>query len=316
MTPNDTAQRAADVLDEVERIIVGKRESLSLILVAILSGGHVLIEDLPGLGKTVIAKTLAEALGMGFVRIQFTPDLLPADITGGVVFDQVSGELTFRPGPLFTNLLMADEINRTPPKTQAALLEAMGEGQVSIDGVTRLLPDPFVVIATDNPLEYEGTYPLPEAQLDRFTMRVRLGYLSPADEAQMVTDRLPAIQKRPTVGAVVTASELLEMRASLDDVTVDPTIVEYAVRLTNATRAHRAVTVGASPRGSLALVRAARGQAVLSGRDFVIPEDIKAVAAAVLAHRLTLRPEMWVRSVRGDDIVMELLGTVPAPAAR
>ena len=315
MTPHETAKRAAEVLTEVERIVVGKRESLSLILIAILSGGHVLIEDLPGLGKTVIAKTLAEALGMGFTRIQFTPDLLPADITGGLIFDQGSGDLLFRAGPLFTNLLLADEINRTPPKTQAALLEAMGEGQVSIDGVTRQLPDPFVVIATDNPLEYEGTYPLPEAQLDRFTMLVRLGYLSPANEVQMVTDRLPAVQKRPTVSAVITLPELLEMRSSLDEVTVDAAIVEYAVRLTNATRAHKAVTVGASPRGSLALVRTARGHAVLAGRDYVIPEDVKAVAGTVLAHRLTLRPEMWVRSVRGDDIVAELLTTVPAPAA-
>jgi len=302
------------VLGEVERVVVGKHDSLALILAAILAGGHVLIEDMPGLGKTVIAKSFSEALGLGFTRIQFTPDLLPADITGATVFEPKSGELSFREGPLFTNVLLADEINRTPPKTQAALLEAMGEGQVSVDGETRLLPDPFVVIATDNPLEYEGTYPLPEAQLDRFMMRVRLGYLSPSDERQMVEDRLLAVEKQATVRAVVTRAELIEMRASLDDIAVDTTIVDYAVALVNASRQHGAVTVGASPRGSLALVRGARARAVLAGRDYVIPEDVKAVGVAVLAHRLTLRPEMWVRNVRGDDIAREILDAVATPA--
>ena len=314
MTPKETARCAAEVLGEVERVVVGKHDSLALILAAILAGGHVLIEDMPGLGKTVIAKSFSEALGLGFTRIQFTPDLLPADITGATVFEPKSGELSFREGPLFTNVLLADEINRTPPKTQAALLEAMGEGQVSVDGETRLLPDPFVVIATDNPLEYEGTYPLPEAQLDRFMMRVRLGYLSPSDERQMVEDRLLAVEKQATVRAVVTRAELIEMRASLDDIAVDTTIVDYAVALVNASRQHGAVTVGASPRGSLALVRGARARAVLAGRDYVIPEDVKAVGVAVLAHRLTLRPEMWVRNVRGDDIAREILDAVATPA--
>ena len=314
MTPLETAARAGRVLDEVERVMVGKRDSLALVLVAILSGGHVLIEDVPGLGKTVMAKAFARALGLGFTRIQFTPDLLPADITGGTVFDPRTSDVEFRRGPLFTSVLLADEINRTPPKTQAALLEAMGEGQVSVDGETHLLPDPFIVIATDNPLEFEGTYPLPEAQLDRFTMRVRLGYLSPADETQMVLDRLVGTAQQATVRETTSALELLEMRACLETVTVDAAIVDYAVRIVNATREHAAVTVGASPRGSLALVRTARAHAVLAGRDYVIPEDIKEVAVATLAHRITLRPEMWVRRIRSDDVVAEILGVVAGAA--
>jgi MoxR-like ATPase len=315
MRPKQASVLAAQILDAIERVVVGKRDSLALILTAILSGGHVLIEDLPGVGKTVIAKSFADALGLGFTRIQFTPDLLPADITGATVFDPSTGELIFRSGPLFTNLLLADEINRTPPKTQAALLEAMAESQVSIDGHTHLLPEPFVVIATDNPIEYEGTYPLPEAQLDRFTMRVRLGYLSAPDEAEMVQARLLAKEKQATITPVVTAPELLAMRAAIDDVTAEASIVEYAVRIVNATREHTAVVVGASPRGSIALVRAARACAVLARRDYVIPEDVKGIAVAVLAHRLTLRPEMWVRRIRSDDIVAELLDTVPSPPA-
>jgi MoxR-like ATPase len=315
LTPAQTGERAAQVIDEVQRVVVGKRGALTLILLAILAGGHVLIEDLPGLGKTLIAKSLAEALGLGFTRIQFTPDLLPADITGATVYEPASGELGFRAGPLFANVLLADEINRTPPKTQAALLEAMGEGQVSIDGQTHLLPKPFVVIATDNPIEYEGTYPLPEAQLDRFTMRVRIGYLSQDDERQMVQDKLQGSERQPVVRAMVTRDELLQMRASLDDVTVDQTVIDYAVRLVTATREHTAVTVGASPRGSLALTRVARAHAVLLGRDYVIPEDVKAVAVPALAHRLTLRPEMWVRRVRGDEVVAELLNSVAVPVS-
>lgn len=315
MTPEETGKRIADVLHELERVVVGKRESLVLILAAVLAGGHVLIEDLPGLGKTLIAKSFAQTLGLDFARIQFTPDLLPADITGSAVYAPATGELTFRPGPLFTNLLLADEVNRTPPKTQAALLEAMAEGQVSADGQTHRLPEPFVVLATDNPLEYEGTYPLPEAQLDRFMTRVRLGYLTSSDEKRMVIDRLRAIEAQPVLQQVVARQELLDMRRSLDDVTVDESIVDYGVRLVAATREHPSVIVGASPRGSLALVHVARAYAVCAGRDYVIPEDVKAIGVAVLAHRLTLRPEMWVRQVRGDDVVAELLDTVQVPTA-
>ena len=314
MTPEETGKRATDVLHEVERVVVGKHDPLTLILVTVLAGGHVLIEDLPGLGKTLIAKSFAQALGLEFTRVQFTPDLLPADITGSAVYDQATGELNFRRGPLFTNLLLADEVNRTPPKTQAALLEAMAEGQVSADGHTHRLPEPFVVLATDNPLEYEGTYPLPEAQLDRFMTRVRIGYLTPSDEMQMVIDRLRAIDEQAVLRQVVNREELLEMRRSLDDVTVDDSIVDHGVRLVAATREHPSVIVGASPRGSLALMHTARAYAVCAGRDYVIPEDVKAVAVAVLPHRLSLRPEMWVRQLRGDDVVAELLDAVQAPA--
>jgi MoxR-like ATPase len=314
VTPEETGKRATDVLHEVERVVVGKHDPLTLILVTVLAGGHVLIEDLPGLGKTLIAKSFAQALGLEFTRVQFTPDLLPADITGSAVYDQATGELNFRRGALFTNLLLADEVNRTPPKTQAALLEAMAEGQVSADGHTHRLPEPFVVLATDNPLEYEGTYPLPEAQLDRFMTRVRIGYLTPSDEMQMVIDRLRAIDEQAVLRQVVNREELLEMRRSLDDVTVDDSIVDYGVRLVAATREHPSVIVGASPRGSLALMHTARAYAVCAGRDYVIPEDVKAVAVAVLPHRLSLRPEMWVRQLRGDDVVAELLDAVQAPA--
>jgi MoxR-like ATPase len=315
VTPEETSKRAAAVLQEVQRVVVGKHDPLTLILVTVLAGGHVLIEDLPGLGKTLIAKSFAQVFGLDFTRIQFTPDLLPADITGSAVYDSSSGDLSFRAGPLFTNLLLADEVNRTPPKTQAALLEAMAEGQVTVDGRTHRLPEPFVVLATDNPLEYEGTYPLPEAQLDRFMTRVRLGYLAASDERQMVIDRLRAVEAQPVLRRVVASEELLEMRGSLDDVTVDDSIVDYAVRLVNATREHPSVVVGASPRGTLALTHTARAYAVCAGRDYVIPEDIKAMAVSVVAHRLTLRPEMWVRQVREEDVVAELLDTVPAPAA-
>jgi MoxR-like ATPase len=313
MTHERAGRRCTDILDAMDTVVVGKRDGIALILVAILAGGHVLIEDLPGLGKTLIAKSFAAALGLEFSRIQFTPDLLPADITGASMYDQRSGELSFRPGPLFTHLLLADEINRTPPKTQAALLEAMGESQVSADGATRALPQPFIVLATDNPLEYEGTYPLPEAQLDRFMMRVRLGYLTEAGEVDLVRSRLRSGDQQLTVPAAVTRQELLDMRTAVFDTTIDDTLVSYAVRVVHASREHPAVTVGASPRGSLALVHTARAHAIVAGRDYVIPEDIKAVAVPVLGHRLTLRPEMWVRQVRGDDVVTELLSTVPTP---
>jgi len=310
-----TAQRSERILAEVERVIVGKRDAVRLVLLGILAAGHILIEDLPGLGKTLLARTFADALGLDFTRVQFTPDMLPADLTGTAVLDPRSGEFSFRPGPVFTNLLLADEINRTPPKTQAALLEAMAEGQVSVDGTTHPLQQPFVVLATDNPIEYEGTYPLPEAQLDRFTARVRLGYLDRDGEAEMVRRRLDRGSAAPVVSQVTDAAGLLAMRESLEAVHLDPDVLGYVVDLVAATRDHPKVTVGASPRGTLAVVQLARGHAVLAGREFVAPEDVKAVAVAALAHRLVLRPEMWVRRVTGDDIVAELLGQVPVPRA-
>jgi MoxR-like ATPase len=313
VTPEETARQAADILDELEKAVVGRRRTLELVLIGILAGGHVLLEDLPGLGKTLIARSFARVLGLDFARIQFTPDLLPSDVIGAPLYDQRTGEMVFRAGPVFTQLLLADEINRTPPKTQAALLEAMGEGQVSVDGQTRRLPAPFVVLATDNPIEYEGTYELPEAQLDRFLMRLRLGYLSAADETDMLRRRVARAAESVALTAVTTAAGLLEMRESLERVEISEDLLDYVVAIVAATRRDQQVQVGASPRGGLALIQLARGQALLRQRDYVVPDDIKQVAVPALAHRITLRPELWVRRVSADDVVARLLGTVPTP---
>jgi MoxR-like ATPase len=312
-TPAQTAERSAEILDEVERAVVGRRRGLELVLTGILAGGHILLEDLPGLGKTLIARSFARALGLDFARIQFTPDLLPSDVIGAPLYDQRSAEMVFRPGPVFTQLLLADEINRTPPKTQAALLEAMGEGQVSVDGETRMLPRPFVVLATDNPIEYEGTYELPEAQLDRFLMRLRFGYLDPGDETAMLQRRLDRRTEWPTLTRVTDAAELLAMRASLEQIEVSPDVLEYVMAIISATRDHPQIQVGASPRGGLALVQLARGQAMMRRRDYVIPDDIKEIAVPALAHRITLRPELWVRQVSADSVIGTLLAAVPVP---
>jgi len=312
-TVADTARLCERILAEVEQVIVGKRQAVTAVLLGVLASGHILIEDLPGLGKTLLARTFATVLGLEFTRVQFTPDMLPADLTGAMVLDLATGEPAFRPGPVFTGLLLADEINRTPPKTQAALLEAMAEGQVSVDGVTRPLPSPFVVLATDNPIEYEGTYPLPEAQLDRFIARVSLGYLDAEGEAEMVRRRLARGSAPPVPPQVTDAARLLAMRESLESVQLHPDLLAYVVALVAATRSHPQVTVGASPRGTLAVIQLARGHAVLDGREFVTPEDIKAVAVPALAHRLVLRPEMWVRQVTGHQVAAEVLATVPVP---
>jgi MoxR-like ATPase len=308
-----TTARAVAVLDEIERVVVGKRAALTLILTTVLARGHVLIEDLPGLGKTLIARSFAAALGLDFTRVQFTPDLLPADLLGSTVYDMQSGRFDFRRGPIFTNLLLADEINRTPPKTQAALLEAMAEGQVSIDGVTHPLPQPFIVLATDNPIEYEGTYPLPEAQLDRFAVRLELRYLSERDETSMLQRRLDRGSAQPIVNQVVDAHDLLAMRESVEQVSVHTDVLHYVVSLAAASRHHPQVAVGASPRAELDLVQLARARALLLGRDYVIPEDIKALAVPAVAHRITLRPEMWVRKIQGSDVVEDLLRRLPVP---
>ncbi|MBO0802345.1 MAG: MoxR family ATPase [Nocardiopsaceae bacterium] len=308
-----TATAAAEILDELEKAVVGRRRALELVLIGILAGGHVLLEDLPGLGKTLIARSFARVLGLDFTRIQFTPDLLPSDVIGAPLYDQRTGEMVFRPGPVFTQLLLADEVNRTPPKTQAALLEAMGEHQVSVDGQTRPLPEPFITLATDNPIEYEGTYELPEAQLDRFLMRLRLGYLSPGDEADMLLRRVDRATEAVTLNPVTDAAGVLAMRESLEEVEISRDLLDYVVAITGATRKDPQVQVGASPRGGLALVQLARGQALLSRRDYVVPDDIKQVAVPALAHRVTLRPELWVRQVSADDVVARLLAAVPTP---
>ncbi|MGB0876318.1 MAG: AAA family ATPase [Mycobacterium sp.] len=316
LQPATTTALCESVLDEIGRVVVGKRPALNLILITVLARGHALIEDLPGLGKTLIAKSFATALGLEFTRVQFTPDLLPADLLGSTIYDMQGGRFEFRRGPIFTNLLLGDEINRTPPKTQAALLEAMAEQQVSIDGVTYRLPEPFLVLATDNPIEYEGTYPLPEAQLDRFAIRLELKYLSEQEEATMLRRRLDRGSQIPVVQQVVDASDLLAMQESVEQVTVHDDVLQYVVSLAGASRKHPQVAVGASPRAELDLVQLARARAMLLGRDYVIPEDVKALAVPTMAHRISLRPEMWVRRVQGADVVDELLRRLPVPRAR
>ena len=305
---------ASTVLDAVETVVVGKRDALRLVLAGVFAGGHVLLEDLPGLGKTLTARSMAQALGLGFRRLQFTPDLLPADVTGSFLYDQRSHDFTFRAGPIFTNILLADEINRTPPKTQAALLEAMQERQVTVEGTTYLLEPPFHVLATANPIEHEGTYPLPEAQLDRFLVRVSFGYPARAEEWDVLRRRMARRREEAVLAPVVDASALLAVTAALEDVTVEDSVGHYMVELATATREHPQVLVGASPRGSLALLLLSRAVAAMSGRDFVVPEDVKSVAVAALAHRITLRPEMWLRRVATADVIGSLLEHVPAPA--
>jgi MoxR-like ATPase len=308
-----TRSSSKAILDELERVVVGKRAVLELVLIGMLARGHILLEDFPGLAKTLIARSFAQVLGMSFNRIQFTPDLLPADITGSSLYDQREAAFRFRKGPVFTNLLLGDEINRAPPKTQAALLEAMQEGQVSVDEQTYVLDKPFVVIATENPIEYEGTYPLPEAQLDRFMLRAGVGYPQRDEEWEILRRRAERGTDEVLLEVIVDASELIEMQNSLELVHVSRPIGLYIVDLVAATRSHPDVEVGASPRGALALLKAARGHALMSERDFITPEDIKAMAEPVLAHRLTLRPEMWVRRVSGSDVVRSVLDRVPAP---
>ncbi|GAA4923389.1 AAA family ATPase [Actinoplanes utahensis] len=315
LPPYEVGRLAGAVLDSVNSVVVGKRESLELVLAGILAGGHVLLEDMPGLGKTLTARSFAQALGLDFRRLQFTPDLLPADVTGSFLYDQRKGDFAFRAGPIFTNMLLADEINRTPPKTQAALLEAMQEKQVSVEGVTYRLDPPFHVIATANPIEYEGTYPLPEAQLDRFMLRVSFGYPTADEEWSVLQRRMSRRQEEATLSPVVDARTLQAMQNALESVAVEDSIGRYIVALASATREHGAVLVGSSPRGSLALLLLARARAVMAGRDYVVPEDVKDVAIPALAHRITLRPEMWLRQVNPSFVVQEVLTAVPAPAS-
>ena len=302
------------ILDEVERAVVGKRGVLELVLLGMLADGHVLMEDFPGLAKTLIARSFAMATDLDFSRIQFTPDLMPSDITGSSIFNQRSGDFEMRNGPIFANLVLGDEINRSPPKTQAALLEAMQERQVTIEGTSQALPRPFLVLATQNPIEYEGTYPLPEAQLDRFLMRIGVGYPSREQEQQMLDNRRRRKADELPLRKVVDREQLLRMQLALEEVHVEPDLEYYMVDLVAATRSHPGVQVGASPRGSLALLKLARGRAALSGRDYVTPDDVKSVAVPALCHRISLRPELWVQRIRAEDIIAECLERVATPA--
>ena len=310
----DVSRLAREVLDEVEVAVVGKRAPLTLVLAAILAGGHVLLEDFPGLGKTLAARSFAQTLGLDFARAQFTPDLLPADLTGSFVYDQRSGEFSFRRGPLFTGLLLADEINRTPPRTQSALLEAMQEHQITVEGETFVLEQPFHVLATANPIEYEGTYPLPEAQLDRFMMRTSFGYPTLDDEWDVLQRRIARQAEDQTLRQITDAATLLAMQQMVERVVVDESVGRYCVALATATRSHPHVLMGASPRGALGLMLAGRALAVIGGRDYVTPEDVKGVAEPVLAHRITVKPEMWMSQVTGRTVVEAVLSSVPAPA--
>jgi MoxR-like ATPase len=311
----EAAGRAARILDEVERAVVGKRPSLELALCALLADGHVLIEDYPGLAKTLLARSFATATGTGFSRVQFTPDLMPADVTGASIFNQRTMEFEFRPGPVFTNVLLADEINRAPPKTQAALLEAMQERQVTTEDRTRSLERPFLVLATQNPIEYEGTYPLPEAQLDRFLIRMRVGYPSADDEWQILQRRLERKEDEAELRPAVDRDELIAMQRAVEEIHVSDSIGRYIVAVVAATRESPSVQVGASPRGTLALMKLGRAKALLDGRDFVVPDDVKAVAVPALAHRLALRPELWVQRVQAEDVVRDCLSSVPVPTS-
>jgi MoxR-like ATPase len=315
MNISDAARLSQSLLTELQQVIVGKEHVLQQILLGLYGGGNILLEDFPGLAKTLIARLIAQVTGLAFKRIQFTPDLLPGDITGGMVYNQKQGEFIFRPGPLFTNLVLADEVNRAPPKTQAALLEVMQERQVTVEGITYPMPVPFVVLATQNPIELEGTYPLPEAQLDRFMMRLRVGYPGPEEERQILALRGARRQEKIDLPPVIDAARLTQMQATVEQVHASEAVEHYIVSLTTATRQHPQVQVGASPRGSLALYQLARAQAMVHARDFVLPDDVKAVAIPALAHRLLLKPELWMRGMHGEDVIRNILERTPIPKA-
>ena len=309
-----TARIARRIIDNVATVIVGKTPVIEQALAALVARGHLLVEDVPGVGKTMLAKSLAMSIGCSFKRIQFTPDLLPSDVSGISIYNQQSGEFLFRPGPIISQVVLADEINRATPKTQSALLEAMEELQVTVDGVTHILEQPFIVMATQNPIEYEGTFPLPEAQLDRFLMRISVGY--PGFEEEMsVIEQQEQVHPIESLKAVATPADVEAMQGAARDVFVDPTVRQYIVRLVEATRTHRDVALGASPRASLGLFRAARGTALVQDRDYVIPDDIKDLAPAVIAHRLILSSSARMRGVRSTDVVQDLLSQVAVPGA-
>ncbi len=313
----EVASTTARVIDEVERAIVGKRPALEMMMAAFLtSGGHVLLEDFPGLAKTLTANSFATALGMRFKRIQFTPDLLPGDITGGYIFDRAQNAFVLRAGPIFANIILADEINRSSPRTQSALLEAMQEYQVTLEGETMKLNEPFIVIATQNPIEYEGTFPLPEAQLDRFIMKLSVGYPSAEDEHEMIKRRRMRGGDALDLKAITDADGLMRMRAAVESVHVDPDIERYMVDLVARTRQHRQAAVGASPRGTLALLKLTRAWAAMQNRNYVLPDDIKRFAKVALGHRLILQPDLWTVQGAADRVINDVINTVPVPVKR
>ncbi|HNS53050.1 MAG TPA: MoxR family ATPase [Anaerolineae bacterium] len=312
----DSVQAISQTLVEnVERVIVGKRDPVQLAVIALLCQGHLLIEDVPGTGKTMLAKSIARSLGCQFRRIQFTPDMLPSDVTGVSVFNQKTREFEFRPGPVLAQIVLTDEINRATPKTQSALLEAMEERQITVDGVTYPMPQPFLVLATQNPIEYEGTFPLPEAQLDRFMMRISLGYPEAADEMHML-DEQQKTHPIARLGQVVSSEELLRAQEQVKDVYIDTLVKEYIVKLVKATRKHPDVYLGASPRGSIALYKTGQARAALLGRDYVQPDDVKALAMVTLAHRLIISPSARIRNVDPRAVIQEILDSTPVPGAR
>jgi len=313
VTLADVSTLTGEIIAQVERAVVGKRRLLEQIVAAVLAGGHVLLEDYPGLAKTLVANSLAAVLGLDFKRIQFTPDLLPGDITGGYVYDRAAGRFELRRGPLFANVILADEINRASPKTQSALLEAMQEFQVTLEGETMKLPEPFVVLATQNPIEYEGTFPLPEAQLDRFLVKLAVGYPGAGDEQEILRRRRERRQDNLELETVTGAAELLAMRRAVEEVHVDPDLEAYIVSLVQATRQRRQVAVGASPRGSLALLKLSRAQAAMQGRDYLLPDDVKAFVRPALVHRLILEPDLWMKRHAAEEILDEILQSVPVP---
>jgi len=308
-------QLLRDLQAAIEKVLIGKSAEVELAIIGLAAGGHLLIEDVPGVGKTMLAKSLARATGCTFKRIQFTPDLLPSDVTGVSIYNQRSGEFEFRAGPIVAHVVLADEINRATPKTQSALLEAMEEHQVTVEGITRPLPAPFIVLATQNPIEYEGTFPLPEAQLDRFLLRIHLGYPEPAHEAAVLQNQM---LRHPIedLGAVTSASDLQQVQQAVRGVHVDPGLQRYIVHVVGLTRDHPDVYLGASPRGSLSLMRASQARAMLQARDYVIPDDVKALAAAALAHRLIMSPEARMRNATARAVIDQVLREVPVPGAR
>lgn len=313
MEPNDVATLGNAVIAEVEKAVVGKKKLLIQIMSTILAGGHILLEDYPGLAKTLTANSFAVALGLNFKRIQFTPDLLPGDITGSYIYDRNKGRFDLHRGPIFANIILADEINRASPKTQSALLEAMQEGQVTLEGETMPLPEPFIVIATQNPIEYEGTFPLPEAQLDRFLIKLSVGYPSPEEEQEILRRRRERRRDAFNLKPVTNAETLLAMRQAIEDIHIEADLEHYIVRLVHQTRLDNRIAVGASPRGSLALLKLARAQAALESRDYVLPDDVKVFTKPALIHRMILTPELWLKPGIANEILESIIKTVPVP---